>query len=386
MAAHCPQVTEIEAKSILRKQKKVESWFVSRYGMNLYRGCSHNCAYCDGRAEKYQVEGEFGRDVAVKKNAIEVLQRELDPQRRRKPLKRGFVFVGGGVCDSYQAIELRYESTRQALELIARYDLPVHMLTKSTQIERDFELLRRIHDRSRAIISMSFSSADDAISAHFEPGASRPSHRLKTLAKFKKAGFPIGMYLMPALPFITDSPAKIAETVQSAKDIGIDFIIFGGLTLKAGRQQHHFYAVLRDYDASLIPKYEDIYSSNPWGEARKDYYYSIQNTFAEIASSLQIPVRIPPFIWHDFVDETDRVVIILEHIDYLLKLKKRTSSYGYAVYSISQVQEPLQNVRQQLHNMKGIGPSTARLICEILDTGSSAFYEWLLLGKKPLQK
>ena len=74
---------EIVAKSILRKHKKIESWFLTRYGMNLYRGCEHNCVYCDGRTEKYQVDGKFGRDVVVKINAIDLLRRELDPKRKR---------------------------------------------------------------------------------------------------------------------------------------------------------------------------------------------------------------------------------------------------------------------------------------------------------------
>ena len=112
---YSPMISEIHAKSILRKQKKVESWFVSRYGMNLYRGCTHNCAYCDGRAEKYNVDGEFGKDIAVKSNALEVLRRELDPSRKRKPMPRGFMFVGGGVCDSYQPAEATYHLTRQKI-------------------------------------------------------------------------------------------------------------------------------------------------------------------------------------------------------------------------------------------------------------------------------
>ncbi len=93
-------IREIKAKSILRKYKKVETWFLTCYGMNLYRGCHHNCVYCDGRSEKYRVDGEFGEDVAVKVNAIELLRRELDPKRKRTPFKRGYVGVGGGVGDS----------------------------------------------------------------------------------------------------------------------------------------------------------------------------------------------------------------------------------------------------------------------------------------------
>ncbi len=102
---------EIEAKSILRKYKGVDSWFVARYGMNLYRGCLHNCSYCDGRAEGYYVDGTFEEDVAVKINAPEILGRELDPARKRKPLKKGFIVVGGGVGDSFQEVETKYNLT-----------------------------------------------------------------------------------------------------------------------------------------------------------------------------------------------------------------------------------------------------------------------------------
>ncbi len=103
-------IKETEAKSILRKHKKIDSWFLSRYGMNLYRGCTHNCVYCDGRAEGYYVEGEFGKDVVVKVNAVEILKKELDPKRKRIPFKRGFILVGGGVGDSYQPIEKKIQT------------------------------------------------------------------------------------------------------------------------------------------------------------------------------------------------------------------------------------------------------------------------------------
>ena len=377
-------VIEITAKSILRKQKKVESWFVSRYGMNLYRGCSHNCAYCDGRAEKYQVDGKFGNDVAVKVNALDILKRELDPARKRKPMKRGFIFVGGGVCDSYEPVELKYQLTRQALELIADYDFPVHMLTKSSHIERDEDLLRRINEKNRAIVSMSFSSVDDHISRVFEPGVLPPSRRLKTLEKFKKMRLPVGMYLMPVLPFVSDTPEQIEQSVRAAANIGIDFIIFGGMTLKSGRQQEHFMRVLRDYDESLLPKVELLYEDNPWGQAQPAYYDTIHRVFRGSAEIHRLPIRIPPAIWADFVDITDRVIIILEHIDYLLKLKEQKSPYGYAAHAISQLKAPIDQ-HTALQDIKGVGQSTEKLVREIQTSGTSKYYEWLLLGKKPPQ-
>ena len=89
------EIKEINAKTLLRKHNKIDSWFVSRYSMNLYRGCAHNCIYCDGRAERYQVQGNFEQEIIVKTNAIEGLKKELNPTRKRNPLKPGFIMVGG---------------------------------------------------------------------------------------------------------------------------------------------------------------------------------------------------------------------------------------------------------------------------------------------------
>jgi len=378
-------INEIQSKSILRKQKKIDSWFVSRCGMNLYRGCTHNCSYCDGRAEKYRVEGEFGRDIAVKINAIDILRTELDPTRRRKPMKPGYVLVGGGVCDSYQPLEQKYKLTRQALQLIAEHDFPVHMLTKSILIERDVDILSEIREKQGAIISMSFSSVDDAISAHFEPGVPTPSRRLKTLEYFKKRGFPVGMFLMPVLPFITDTPEKIEQTVNAAKNAGVDFVIFGGMTLKAGRQKKYFFNILQGYDASLSDLYERIYLDNVWGQARSEYYQSLNKVFYEIAQVCNMPVRIPPRFWQDIVDENDRIVLILEHLDYLKKMRGEKSHYGSAAWSISQLQEPASSIRDKLEQLGGIGKSTARLVQEIIDTRSSKYYQWMLFGGQKIK-
>ena len=133
-------VKEVQAKSILRKHKKIDSWFISRYGMNLYRGCNHNCIYCDGRSERYFVEGRFGEDLVVKTNAPEILQRELDPRRKRSPLKRSYIIIGGGVNDSYQPLEKKYRLTSKVLQIVADSDLPVQTRASSMFLEHSFRL------------------------------------------------------------------------------------------------------------------------------------------------------------------------------------------------------------------------------------------------------
>jgi len=371
-------IKKIEAKSILRKHKKIDSWFLSRYGMNLYRGCTHNCVYCDGRAEGYYVEGEFGNDVTVKVNAIEILQRELDPRRKRTLFKPGYMMVGGGVGDSYQSVEKEYQLTRQALQLVHQHKFPVHMLTKSTLIQRDADILQQINNQTRAIVSFSFSSVDENISAIFEPGVPSPTDRLQTLAFFKKLGIPIGMFLLPVIPFITDLPDLMENAVKKAADIGVDFIIFGGMTLKPGRQCDFFQTVLKKHYPHLISQYDKIYTGDKWGQAMGEYYQSINQTFWKIAKQYNMPLRIPINYFDDILDENDLVVVILEHIDYILKMKNRTSPFGYAAYSISQLKEPISAKQDELRTLKGIGQTTERIILEILKTGHSSYYKKLL--------
>ncbi|MDZ7340971.1 MAG: radical SAM protein [candidate division KSB1 bacterium] len=368
-------IKEIEAKSILRKHKRIDSWFVSCYGMNFYRGCAHNCVYCDGRAEKYQVEGEFGKEVAVKINAIEILRRELDPKRKRVPLKKCFMMIGGGVGDSYQPIEQKYRLTRQALELMLEFKLPAHVLTKSTLIERDMDLLKQINEQTRAIANFSFSSVDDEISAIFEPGVPSPSCRLETIIKFKQAGIPCGLFLMPVIPFVTDTPEQIEKVFRKAKEIGIDYIIFSGMTLKDGRQKQYFLNVLKNHYPELIADYQHIFQPNEWGQAIDGYYRSIHQTLLPIAQTYHIPIRMPLHLFSDILEENDLVEVLLGHIDYLCKIQGRSSPFGYAAYSISQLKQPLSSMRGQLQKIKGVGSTTERIIIEILDTGKTTYLE-----------
>lgn len=372
-------ILEVKAKSLLRKHKKVDSWFVARYGMNLYRGCLHNCAYCDGRAEGYYVEGEFGKDIDVKINAPELLQKELDPKRKRVPFKKGFIMIGGGVGDSYNALDKKYELSRKILNIVSDYDFPVHVLTKSTLVKRDIDILHAINEKSKAIVSFSFSGVDDNICKIFEPGVPSATERLETISFFKKEGFPVGVFMMPVIPFITDLPDQMENSIRKFKEAGVDFIIFGGMTLKEGRQQDYFYKVLQDYYPNLLNQYKAIYKGDKWGGASHQYYESINKLFLQLANKYQIPKRIPAKLFNHAIDKNDVVAVILDQMDYILKQKGQKSPYGYAAYSVSQLKEPITEHLNKLQNLSGVGPVTEKIILEILETGTSKYYEKLLI-------
>ena len=367
-------INEIVAKSILRKQKCVDSWFISSCGMNLYRGCTHNCSYCDGRAEKYNVEGEFGKNVEVKINAIEILEQELNPSNKRIPLRKGFVLLGGGVCDAYQPIENKYFLSGRTLELIEKYKYPVHILTKSTLVLRDLEIISKINKQSKAIISFSFSSCNDIVSKIFEPGVPSPSERLDAIKKIKEQGINCGMFLIPVIPYITDTDEFLEESISKAKEAGIDFIIFGGMTLKEGKQKQHFINTLSGFNPELVKAYQGIYPPSKWGNASNEYYSSINKKYISLIKKYHIPVRVPFYLYSDILSENDKIIVMLEHLHYIHQLKGEDSFFGLAARSISELKIPVSEIINTLTSLKGIGHFTEKIILEIIKTGDSKYF------------
>ena len=374
------KINEVRAKTLLRKSKKIDSWFLSCSGMNIYRGCQHACVYCDGRTEKYQVKGEFGSAVTVKINASHLLAGELDNWTDSSHFSPGFIFVGGGVGDSYQQIEKEYKLTRKILNIIKEYNLPIHILTKSPLILRDLDLIKEIHEKSRAIVSMSFSSVDDRISKLLEPGVASPSERLDTLEKFKNKNIPCGMYLMPTIPYITDTPRLIEKAFQSAQRRGFNFLVYAGLTLKKGRQKQFFYDFLNKNFPEVIDCYDDIYQDNKWGAPIDEYKKSYGQYLLSLSRKYKIPIRLPISLVSDIITPKDQVVTTLEQIDYLRKMKGQKSGFGYTAYNISRLEEDIYQLRYCLQSIKGVGPVTERIILDILKNGSSEYYEKLLHG------
>jgi DNA repair photolyase len=386
------RVVEAEAKTLLIRRRRVDSWFMSALGMNLYRGCSHDCAYCDGRAEQYHVSGEFGCEVVAKTNAPALLRRELDSRRRRVPLRRSYVAIGGGVGDSYQPAEARYALTRQALEILAEHarpresgcpsegGWPVHVLTKSSLVERDFDVLARIQERSGVILSMSFSSVRDDVAAVFEPGCTWPTRRLETLVRAKARGFATGAYLMPVVPFVTDPAEVIDETVGRLAAAGVDFVMFGGMTLQQGRQREHFLEVLGRERPELVARVARMYGSDPWGAPDLRHAEPIEPRFDAASRRHGVARRMPTRLFRDVLGENDFVAVLLEGLDYLRRLGGRRSFLWRAARTIAEHPRPISEDRAQLSRLPGLAGEPARIVDEILATGSAAEYEQRITG------
>jgi len=188
------------------------------------------------------------------------------------------------------------------------------------------------------------------------------------------------MFLLPVIPCVTDTREFLEDAVMKAKEAGVDFIIFGGMTLKEGRQKDYFTETIKDQYPQLAAEYRHIYRGSQWGGPAEEYVDSLNRTFGAIARACRMPIRMPPVLYQDILGENDLVVVILEHIDYLLKMEGERSPFGWAAYSISQVADPLSELKGKLRELKGVGDRIERIVLEILETGRSSYYEQLLTG------
>ncbi len=276
--------TEITSKSILNHVKQPDPWFGLKYNMNLYRGCQHQCIYCDSRSDCYRID-DFSQ-IQVKINALDLLEDTL-------PRKRILGTIGfGSMNDPYMPVEKHYRLTGQALEIINQHQFPVHILTKSDLVLRDLETLKQI-SRIYGAVSFTITTADDKLAGILEPGAPSPSARFEAMGRLAKAGILTGVTMMPILPFIEDDLENIRRIIRQAGDSGASYIIPSfGISLRPGSRDF-FYNKL---DISF-PGIKDRYI-HQFGE---EYQCSSPNRrelnklFQQEINSLDITSKMPVF-------------------------------------------------------------------------------------------
>jgi DNA repair photolyase len=279
-------IREIQAKTLLGRVKGPDTWFGLYYNLNLYRGCQHQCIYCDSRSECYQI-ADFNREVLVKANAVELLKKELAG-------KRVLGTIGtGSMNDPYMPLEAHTRLTRRALEVITAAGFPVHVITKSDLVVRDRDLLTAIQQQTYAAVSFTVTAADDSLSKKLEPGAPPSSQRLAALQTLRQAGLLAGVTLMPVLPFIEDNEENIRRIVELAAEHGAQYIVAAfGMTLR-DRQRAYYYAQLDRHFPALRSRYEKAFGERyfaPAGDAAR-----LEQVFTELCARHAIAVRMPVF-------------------------------------------------------------------------------------------
>ena len=227
----------------------------AKNGMNLYRGCSHGCIYCDSRSKCYHMEHDF-EDIEVKVNAIELLENAL----KRKRVK--CMLGTGSMTDPYIPLESKIGNVRKALALADQYGFGFTLITKSDRVLRDLDLLKAINDKTKCVVQMTLTTYDEDLCRKIEPNVSTTKERFEALKKLHEADIPTVVWLCPILPFINDTEENIRGILEyciEAKVYGV--ICFGmGLTLREGNREY-FYNQLDRLFPHMKERYMRLYGT-----------------------------------------------------------------------------------------------------------------------------
>lgn len=228
----------------------------AKNGMNIYRGCLHGCIYCDSRSLCYQMNHKF-EDIEVKANAVGLLENTL----RRK---RNKCMIGtGAMSDPYMPIEEKLGNMRKCLEVIERYGFGVTMITKSTKVLRDLDLLKKINEKSKCVVQMTLTTYDEDLCRIVEPNVETTYERFRALEILRDNGIPTVVWLCPILPFINDTEENIRGILDYCVRAKVKGIInFDmGVTLRDGNRAY-FYKKLDEHFPGLKEKYIRMYGNS----------------------------------------------------------------------------------------------------------------------------
>ena len=238
----------VDAKGILTSNNGLT-------GMNIYRGCTHGCIYCDSRSKVYQFTHPF-EDIEVKQNAPELLEKTLRSKKKK------CVIGTGAMSDPYMHCEEQLRLTRKCLEVIRKYEFGVAIQTKSDRILEDIDLLDEINKSAKAVVQMTLTTYDDDLCKKLEPNVCNTKRRIEVLEQMQKKGIPTIVWITPILPFINDSEENVLAILEACSRVGVKGIIdFGmGLTLREGDREY-YYAALDKHFPGMKMKYIKTYGN-----------------------------------------------------------------------------------------------------------------------------
>lgn len=256
-------------------------------GMNLYRGCTHGCIYCDSRSRCYHMEHAF-EDIEVKENAIPLLEAALKRKREKCML------ASGSMTDPYIPLEEKLCYVRKALSLADRYDFGFTLITKSDRVLRDLDLLKSINEKTKAVVQMTLTTIDDALCKKIEPNVSTTSQRIAVLKTLRDAGIPTVVWLSPILPFINDTQENVRGIIDACAEAKVYGILcFGmGLTLREGNREY-FYHQLDRHFPGLKEKYMETFGlqyavTSPRNEELMKLFHNLCQAYGIVHNNGQI--------------------------------------------------------------------------------------------------
>ena len=279
------KIKEIHAKAILTRNKSPEYWFGVDCNINMYKGCQHGCIYCDSRSHCYHID-DFDNEVLVKVNGPELLDEALSKKRQK------LTIGSGAMSDCYMPIEKIYELMKQSLEIIEKYQMRLHIATKSKLILRDIDLIEKISGRY-ANIAVTITTADDTLAKVIEPQAASSTDRFDIIRQLRDRKIIAGILLQPQLPFLMEDRQHIEGIIEGAVKSDASFIIPAfGMTLRDGNREY-YYNKLKDFTPGLVDKYIKRYG-NDYGVGIVNYK-KVKPYFTQLCKENNISTKMPVY-------------------------------------------------------------------------------------------
>ncbi len=285
--------------------KEVKGILSAQNGMNLYRGCTHGCIYCDSRSKCYNMDHDF-EDIEIKSNALVLLEDTL--KRKRKKCMIGT----GSMSDSYIHLEEKLGHTRRCLEIIEKYGFGLSIQTKSDRILRDLDLLKKINEKTKCVVQITLTTYDEELCKILEPNVCTTHRRFEVLKIMRDNGIPTVVWLDPILPFINDTKENILGILNYCVEAKVHGILcFGmGLTLREGNREY-FYKKLDEHFPGLKEKYQKKYGYSY--EINSDNNNELMTLFNDICKKNNIEYRVDKVFayLHEFEDKNENKQISL---------------------------------------------------------------------------
>ncbi|KAA3663859.1 MAG: radical SAM protein [Chloroflexi bacterium] len=366
---------EKQYKSIINKRKYIDHWFWTRYGINPYNGCQFGCIYCDSRSEHYHMPEDFHNEIMIKTNVDTMLDQRITRARTFQPDVVGI----GGVTDSYQPAEKKYENTRNILKVLAKHQYPVHIITKSTLVLRDLDLLAEIAAQTWCTVSFTITTIDPKMAKFLDNHAPSPAKRLDTLRQIKEKAPEVqtGVLLMPLVPFLSDDEVGVEELITAVSQSNADYLMFGGAMTLRNLQADWFLKHLRVTYPELVTKYAKLYKFTETSETYDgsyvptgDYMITKHKMLTELCEKHNLPYRIKRYIPNDYRKTNYKIAERMLNASYQRQMFGQSyETLFWAGQNVQLLPEAIEAIaaRGELATIKNVRGNILKRIQRILD-------------------
>lgn len=297
---------ELVGPALGKRRPTINEYFLSSYTLSVYDGCAFGCPYCDGWA--YRVR-PFNETVRIAVNLPDRVSADLET------LDRGDLVAISALSDPYQPAEASYRMTRQVLRLMSDRGQPCLILTKSPAVLEDLVLIERIHAQSLAVVMFTILLTDPYLSSKLEDKAPPPGLRLEAITALKRAGIPVGVALMPVIPYVNDTDYILNTTVRAVVEAGADFLLWDYLHIPSDRHRERIGDMLTRIGSYPPSYYRDLYGTGQHAKPLPDAAYRAERDRAILArcDALNLPVRLPHSMFAGRLSAHNEAALLLKH-------------------------------------------------------------------------